>query len=43
MLLDNGHKVRAMVRRVDERAESLRQLGAEVRRISRASSARSWA
>src|SRR6202051_4033482 len=30
MLLANGHKVRAMVRREDDRAESLRQLGAEV-------------
>jgi uncharacterized protein YbjT (DUF2867 family) len=30
MLLDKGHKVRALVRREDERAESLRQLGAEV-------------
>jgi uncharacterized protein YbjT (DUF2867 family) len=30
MLLAKGHKVRAMVRREDERAESLRQLGAEV-------------
>ncbi len=30
MLLDKGHKVRALVRREDERAEALRQLGAEV-------------
>lgn len=30
MLLDKGHKVRALVRREDERAEGLRQLGAEV-------------
>jgi uncharacterized protein YbjT (DUF2867 family) len=30
MLLAKGHTVRAMVRREDERAESLRQLGAEV-------------
>jgi uncharacterized protein YbjT (DUF2867 family) len=30
MLLAKGHKVRAMVRREDERAESLRDLGAEV-------------
>ncbi len=30
MLLAKGHKVRAMVRREDERAESLRKLGAEV-------------
>jgi uncharacterized protein YbjT (DUF2867 family) len=30
MLLAKGHKVRAMVRREDDRAESLRQLGAEV-------------
>ncbi|MBW4421679.1 MAG: SDR family NAD(P)-dependent oxidoreductase [Myxacorys californica WJT36-NPBG1] len=30
MLLDKGYKVRALVRREDERAESLRQLGAEV-------------
>jgi uncharacterized protein YbjT (DUF2867 family) len=30
MLLTKGHKVRAMVRREDERAEALRQLGAEV-------------
>jgi uncharacterized protein YbjT (DUF2867 family) len=30
MLLDKGHQVRALVRREDERAESLRQLGAEV-------------
>jgi uncharacterized protein YbjT (DUF2867 family) len=30
MLLARGHKVRAMVRREDERAESLRKLGAEV-------------
>ena len=30
MLLAKGHKVRALVRREDERAESLRQLGAEV-------------
>ncbi|ATU94133.1 NAD(P)H-binding protein [Phyllobacterium zundukense] len=29
-LLHNGHKVRALVRREDERAEVLRQLGAEV-------------
>ena len=29
-LLANGHKVRAMVRREDERAEALRRLGAEV-------------
>jgi uncharacterized protein YbjT (DUF2867 family) len=31
MLLAKGHKVRALVRREDERAEALRQLGAEVR------------
>ncbi|MBI4780773.1 MAG: NmrA family NAD(P)-binding protein [Oscillatoriophycideae cyanobacterium NC_groundwater_1537_Pr4_S-0.65um_50_18] len=30
MLLAKGHQVRALVRREDERAESLRQLGAEV-------------
>src|SRR5271155_2871012 len=30
MLLAKGHKVRALVRREDERAEALRQLGAEV-------------
>jgi uncharacterized protein YbjT (DUF2867 family) len=30
MLLANGHKVRALVRREDGRAEALRQLGAEV-------------
>jgi len=30
MLIARGHKVRAMVRREDERAELLRQLGAEV-------------
>lgn len=30
MLLAKGHKVRALVRREDERAESLRKLGAEV-------------
>lgn len=30
MLLDKGYKVRALVRREDERAESLRQMGAEV-------------
>jgi uncharacterized protein YbjT (DUF2867 family) len=30
MLLAKGHKVRALVRREDERAEGLRQLGAEV-------------
>jgi uncharacterized protein YbjT (DUF2867 family) len=30
MLLFKGHKVRAMVRREDERAEDLRRLGAEV-------------
>jgi uncharacterized protein YbjT (DUF2867 family) len=30
MLLAKGHKVRALVRQEDERAESLRQLGAEV-------------
>ncbi|GHO49096.1 NAD(P)H-binding protein [Ktedonospora formicarum] len=30
LLLARGHKVRALVRREDERAESLRQLGAEV-------------
>jgi uncharacterized protein YbjT (DUF2867 family) len=30
MLLAKGHKVRALVRRQDERAESLRRLGAEV-------------
>src|SRR5207344_2428248 len=29
-LLSKGHKVRAMVRREDERAEALRRLGAEV-------------
>lgn len=29
-LLQQGHKVRAMVRREDERAEALRQMGAEV-------------
>jgi len=32
MLLAKGHKVRALVRREDERAEVLRQLGAEVMR-----------
>ena len=30
MLLAKGHKVRALVRREDKRAEALRQLGAEV-------------
>ena len=30
LLIAKGHKVRALVRREDERAESLRQLGAEV-------------
>ena len=30
MLLAKGHKVRALVRRQDERAEALRQMGAEV-------------
>ena len=30
MLLDKGHKVRALARREDERAEGLRRLGAEV-------------
>jgi len=30
MLLAKGHKVRALVRRQDERAEALRRLGAEV-------------
>ena len=30
MLLAKGHKVRALVRREDERAEALRKLGAEV-------------
>jgi uncharacterized protein YbjT (DUF2867 family) len=30
MLLDKGYQVRALVRREDERAEALRQLGAEV-------------
>jgi uncharacterized protein YbjT (DUF2867 family) len=30
MLLEKGHKVRALVRREDERAEDLRRLGAEV-------------
>jgi nucleoside-diphosphate-sugar epimerase len=30
MLLAKGHKVRAMVRREDDRAEALRRLGAEV-------------
>jgi uncharacterized protein YbjT (DUF2867 family) len=30
MLIAKGHKVRALVRREDDRAESLRQLGAEV-------------
>ena len=30
MLLGEGHKVRAMVRREDARAEGLRRLGAEV-------------
>jgi uncharacterized protein YbjT (DUF2867 family) len=30
MLLAKGRKVRALVRREDERAEALRQLGAEV-------------
>src|ERR1700687_3540647 len=30
LLLERGHKVRAMVRREDERAEALRRLGAEV-------------
>ena len=30
ILLANGHNVRALVRREDERAEALRQLGAEV-------------
>jgi uncharacterized protein YbjT (DUF2867 family) len=30
MLLAKGHKVRALVRREDERAEALRQMGAEV-------------
>ena len=30
MLLTKGHKVRALVRREDERADALRRLGAEV-------------
>jgi len=30
LLLAKGHKVRALVRREDERAEALRRLGAEV-------------
>ncbi len=30
MLLDKGHKVRALVRREDERADALRRLGAQV-------------
>src|SRR5262252_6818988 len=30
MLIAKGHKVRALVRREDERAEALRQIGAEV-------------
>lgn len=30
MLLAKGHRVRALVRREDERAEALRRLGAEV-------------
>jgi len=30
LLLARGHKVRAMVRREDERAEALRRLGAQV-------------
>ena len=30
MLIAKGHKVRALVRREDRRAEALRQLGAEV-------------
>src|SRR5262245_52730869 len=30
MLLSKGHKVRALVRREDERSEALRQVGAEV-------------
>nr|WP_287329045.1 NAD(P)H-binding protein [Mesorhizobium sp.] len=30
MLLAKGHKVRALVRREDERAEALRELGAEI-------------
>src|SRR6516165_7769758 len=30
MLLAKGHKVRALVRREDERADALRRLGAEV-------------
>jgi nucleoside-diphosphate-sugar epimerase len=30
MLLASGHKVRALVRRKDERADALRRLGAEV-------------
>ncbi|MFY9643510.1 MAG: NAD(P)H-binding protein [Rhodomicrobium sp.] len=30
LLLRNGHKVRALIRREDERAEALRRLGAEV-------------
>jgi uncharacterized protein YbjT (DUF2867 family) len=30
MLLATGHKVRALVRREDDRAEALRQIGAEV-------------
>src|ERR1700747_2352470 len=32
MLLAKGHKVRALVRREDERAQALRRLGAEVMR-----------
>ena len=34
MLLAKGHKVRALVRREDERAEALRQLGAEVMQVT---------
>jgi len=30
MLIASGHKVRALVRRKDERADALRRLGAEV-------------
>jgi nucleoside-diphosphate-sugar epimerase len=33
-LLARGHKVRALVRREDERAEALLQLGAEVKRAT---------
>jgi NAD(P)H dehydrogenase (quinone) len=41
MLLEQGHPVRAFVRRDDERAQSLREAGAEVF-VGACSSSRTW-